>query len=100
LVCNIATEKGETETYSSSDHVDALELHIGPLVFDLILCNNNFSAPNPNGVQWVQLDEKLKFDNRLYCSDLLDIDNPWRHDSTKLAKVLIDLLNERTGPLI
>jgi uncharacterized cofD-like protein len=100
LVCNVATQKGETETYSSSDHVEALEYHIGPLVFDVIICNNNFSAPNPTGVQWVQLDEKLKFDKRIYYSDLLDVDSPWRHDSAKLARVLIDLLFERTGPLI
>jgi hypothetical protein len=30
----------------------------------------------------------------------LDVENPWRHDSSKLAKVLMNLLYERTGPLI
>jgi len=100
LVCNIATQKGETEYFSSSDHLEALELHLGESAFDLIICNNNFPATRSEGVEWVPIDEKIRSDRRLYCSDLLDVENPWRHDSAKLAKVLMDLLNERTGPLI
>ncbi|OGN75831.1 MAG: hypothetical protein A2X25_01415 [Chloroflexi bacterium GWB2_49_20] len=100
LVCNIATEKGETDQYSSSDHVQALELNLGESAFDVIICNNNYPAAKPNDVKWVEIDEKILSDKRTYCSDLLDIENPWRHDSTKLAKVLIDLLYERTGPMI
>jgi uncharacterized cofD-like protein len=100
LVCNVATQKGETEYFSSSDHLEALELHLGECAFDLIICNNNFKIPQPEDVKWVPIDEKIRNDKRLYCSDLIDVENPWRHDSTKLAKVLIDLLYERTGPLI
>jgi 2-phospho-L-lactate transferase/gluconeogenesis factor (CofD/UPF0052 family) len=100
LICNIATEKGETDQYSSSDHVEALELNLGESAFDVIICNDNYPASQPNGVKWVEIDEKLLSDKRTYCSDLLDIENPWRHDSAKLAKALIDLLYERTGPLI
>ena len=100
LVCNITTQQGETETYSVNDHIEALELHIGPGVFDLIICNNNFSLPPPTGVQWVSLDENLRTNDRIYYANLVDMNNPWRHDSSKLAKVLFDLLYERTGPLI
>jgi uncharacterized cofD-like protein len=100
LVCNIATEKGETDLFSSSDHVDTLELNLGESAFDVIICNDNYPASQPNGVKWVHVDENLMSNKRTYCSDLLDIDNPWRHDSAKLAKVLMDLLYERTGPLL
>jgi hypothetical protein len=31
---------------------------------------------------------------------LIDPDHPWRHDSAKLAQVLMDLYQERTGPLV
>jgi uncharacterized cofD-like protein len=100
LVCNLATQKGETDYFSSNDHLEALELHLGEAAFDLVVCNNNFPTPEPEDVKWVQIDEKIKADKRLYCSDLLDVENPWRHDSSKLAKVLMNLLYERTGPLI
>ena len=100
LVCNIATQDGETDQFTSSDHVDTLELNLGEKAFDVIICNNNFIAVESNGVKWVQIDEKRMADDRTYCADLLDNENPWRHDSAKLAKALIDLLYERTGPLI
>ena len=100
LVCNIANQKGETDFFSSSDHLEALELHLGESAFDLVICNNNFPEKPVDGIKWVPIDEKIRSNKRLYSSDLLDVENPWRHDSAKLAKVLMDLLYERTGPLI
>jgi hypothetical protein len=38
-------------------------------------------------------------DARVYCSDLSDTSHPWRHDSAKLARTLIEILDEYTGPL-
>jgi hypothetical protein len=35
----------------------------------------------------------------VYSSDLVDSEQPWRHDSKKLAQVVMDLYYERTGPL-
>ena len=53
----------------------------------------------PEGSQWVQTDEKIKGDTRLHCADLSDLSYPWRHDSEKLARTLIEILDEHTGPL-
>lgn len=100
LVCNVATQKGETESYSSFDHVEAVETHLGSGTFDVVICNNRFPESTTELIQWVQIDDNPGLKKRLYCSDLVDMDNPWRHDSTKLARVLINLLYERTGPLI
>jgi len=99
FVVNIATQRGETSSYTCSDHVRALESHTGPGLVDIVACNRNTDLPMPPGTDWVQLDEEL--DNiGLYAADLVDTEHPWRHDSEKLARALIDLLNERTGPLI
>jgi uncharacterized cofD-like protein len=99
FIVNIATQQGETNAYNSSDHVRALESHIGPGMIDIVVCNRKTDMPMPPGTDWVQLDEAL--DNvGVYAADLVDQERPWRHDSTKLARVLIDLLNERTGPLL
>ena len=100
FVCNIAMQPGETQAYSPYDHVRALEEHVGEDLFDVVLCNDNYDLPEVNHVQWVRIDEKSMSDTRLYTADLVDYEHPWRHDSIKLAQVLMDLFYERTGPLL
>jgi uncharacterized cofD-like protein len=98
-VCNIATQSGETDLYTCYDHTRALEEHVGDNLFDVILCNDNFEGELNEGSQWVRTDEKTLADARVYCSDLTAAGTPWRHDSDKLARVLIEILDEYTGPL-
>lgn len=97
-VCNIATQAGETDAFTCYDHVRALEGHVGEDLFDIILCNDNYTGEIGSS-QWVRADEKMLSDSRTYCSDLVDDGHPWRHDSLKLAQVIVDVFNERTGPL-
>jgi len=98
-ISNIATQAGETDAYTCYDHVRALEEHVGEDLFDIILCNDNYQGDlGPKSV-WVRVDEKTKADDRTYCVDLIDNQYPWRHDSIKLAKVILDLYYEKTGPL-
>lgn len=99
FVCNIATQSGETDAYSCYDHIRALEEHVGEDLFDILLCNDNFTEVLPADVQWVTLDDRTRSDARTYCADLVDEEHPWRHDSLKLAQVLMNLYYERTGPL-
>lgn len=98
-VCNIATQAGETEAYTCRDHVQALEEAVGGDVFDLIVCNTRYEGNLGAGVQWVKMEEDAEPDARLYGADLIDSEYPWRHDAAKLARVIMDLYNERTGPL-
>ena len=98
-VCNIATQAGETDLYSAYDHIHALEDHVGENLFGLVLCNDNYEGQLDVGSQWVRTDEKTLSDSRIYCSDLCDTSYPWRHDSAKLARTLIEILDEYTGPL-
>lgn len=98
-VSNIATQKGETDLYSCHDHVRALEEHVGDRLFNVVLCNDNYSGKLLDDSQWVQVDEKSLADERLRCADLTDAGYPWRHDSKKLADALMSILAEYTGPL-
>lgn len=98
-VCNIATQAGETDMYSCYDHIHALEEHLGDGVFNVLLCNDNYEGSLSDDSQWVRADEKTLSDSRSYVADLTDKNNPWRHDSLKLAKTLIEILDEYTGPL-
>jgi len=98
-ICNLATQPGETDRFSSGDHVHAIEKHAGGRLFDLIICNDNCVNDLPEGVEWVRLDPNLAADYPLYLADLANDDNPWRHDSKKLAQVLMDIYLDKTGPL-
>jgi uncharacterized cofD-like protein len=98
-VCNIATQTGETDVYTCDDHIRALEEHIGEKLFEIILCNDNHEGELNEDSQWVRADEKTLSDARVHCADLTDASYPWRHDSAKLARKLIEILDEYTGPL-
>jgi len=100
-VSNIATQTGETDLlYSCHDHVQVLEEHVGDRLFDVVLCNDNYNGQMNVDSQWVRADEKTMEDTRVRCGDLADDQRPWRHDSEKLAAILIEILDEYTGPLI
>lgn len=99
-VCNIATQAGETDTFTCHDHIRTLENHVGEDLFDLILCNDNYDHEIGASSQWVLADEKTLSNPRSYCADLVDDSHPWRHDSEKLAQVVMDVFYERTGPLM
>lgn len=99
-VCNVATQIGETEGYTCGDHVRALEDHIGGGLFDLVLSNDCCVSELPDNLQWVTAESDLDDDYSVYRADLIDDERPWRHNSEKLAQVLMDLFQERTGPLV
>lgn len=98
-ICNVATQPGETDGYTGVDHVRTIEKHVGGRLFDLIFCNERFEGELPENVNWVLPGDGLEMDYQVYCSDLIDEERPWRHDSNKLAQSIIDLFYERTGPL-
>lgn len=100
FVCNVATQAGETDHYSSSDHVSSVEKLLGGQTFDVVLVNTRYQGKLPEGIEWVTQDEELEFSHSVYRADILDVDHPWRHDSSKLAQVIMDLFYERTGPQV
>jgi uncharacterized cofD-like protein len=99
FVTNIATQPGETESYNCRDHVKALEDLIGENAIDVIICNSCYDGGLMPGTYWVRADSDIEDAHRLYVADLLDRDRSGHHDAIKLAQVLMDLYNERTGPL-
>lgn len=99
-VCNIATQAGETDSFTCYDHLRALEGHVGEDLFDVILCNDKYEGDVGPASVWVRVDEKTLSDERTYTADLVDDAHPWRHDSVKLAQVIMDIFYERTGPLV
>lgn len=99
-VCNVATQAGETDGYTCGDHVRVLYDHVGKDFCDLVVSNNPSDEKLPEGIDWVQVESDHDVDYAVYRADLIDLKQPWRHDAQKLAQVLIDLYQERTGPLV
>jgi len=99
-ICNVATQPGETTGYSCGDHIRALEKHVSGGFFDIAIVNQLYEGTLPTNVDFVRVEPELDGYYPLYQSNLVDILFPWRHDSKILAQVIMDLFQERTGPLV
>jgi len=93
LVCNVATEAGETDRFSVADHVAAIEAQVGCNLFTYVLANDNFQVALPDGVL-VRPAAGLSNKYRLVEADVIDAGDPWRHDPGKLARALLALYYE------
>jgi len=93
-VCNVATQRGETERYTVADHVAALERHIQGSLFPIVLANDNLAVDfeAPSGVELVPPEVPPDAQYRVVTEDLVDVAHPWRHDSDKLARALLRLV--------
>ena len=95
-VCNVATQPGETDHYSVSDHMAKLREHAGN-AFPNVLANDNYDASEPpaGNAQWVHLPaagEPRPY--RLFTGDVVDDARPWRHDAGKLAARIVEVYAE------
>jgi uncharacterized cofD-like protein len=72
-VCNVATQKGETDHYSVADHVAVLDAHLGPGVFPIALANDNlgFERHLPDGVEIVRPGSGEAFQPRVQPAPIL-----------------------------
>lgn len=100
-ICNVATQLGETDGYTVSDHMRRLRQHVGS-AFTTVLANDNYSYPlEPSSrfvSEWVPLPQAgATLDYRLFTGDLADARRPWRHDPQKLAARLMAVYHELRG---
>jgi uncharacterized cofD-like protein len=97
-VSNVATQPGETEGYTLSEHVAALSAHDVGRLIDVILANDDLGAKAPE--TWTA--ERVRVDlpeggerPRLVLAGVVDRQNAHRHDSTRLTDALLKLLDEQ-----
>jgi uncharacterized cofD-like protein len=92
-VCNVATQAGETSSFTVTDHMNYLRQHADE-AFTTVLANDAYDPAHPPsaGAQWVTLprpDEEI--DYQIFTADLVDSAHPWRHDPEKVAKQLLEI---------
>jgi uncharacterized cofD-like protein len=100
-VCNVATQPGETDSFKLSDHVAAIEEHIGGHFLHRVVVNTNIGGtlPNADRSQPVAVDSLLENGIRLVQADVVSEKNRYHHDSKKLARTLMRLYYDRNQPL-
>jgi uncharacterized cofD-like protein len=98
-VCNVATQRGETDGYGVAEHVQALRRHLSEDVFHYVLANNrtDVTIPEryPSTVVSVPTENAAEF--HVVTADVVDPESPLRHDSAKLAQALIRLYYEKAS---
>ncbi len=96
-VCNVATQHGETDAFTVSDHYGVLERHAGSHLFHYVLANNNVRGRLPETAhsQPVLVDQTSAGAARVIAADVVSEDNRYHHDPKKLADALIHLYYER-----
>lgn len=100
-LCNVATQPGETDGYTVSDHMQQLYRHAGE-AFTTVLANDNYDPAHPPYKigDWVTLpapDEVIPY--RLFTGDVVDVIRPWHHNPQKLAARLMAVYAELTASL-
>lgn len=99
-VCNVMTQHGETDGFSASNHVKAIVEHSNKDIMDAVIINNA-SVPNEALGPYIEQeafpvepDDAIiqSMGYRVLATDLLGITNFVRHDSKKLNRALIQLI--------
>lgn len=95
-VCNVATQHGETAGYTILDHAEALCRHTFSGIADYVVANNNHLELGSKYLgDMVKDDGRILVNSKLVMGDLVDPDHPVRHDSQKLAQVIMDVYDGR-----
>lgn len=97
-VVNCSTERGETEDYSVSDHIEAIKKHTKGKIFDYCLVNSRVVKKSKQSSKLGEVfNISTKEDNilgyKIFRADVINEKNPLYHDSAKLANEIIKLYN-------
>jgi len=94
-VCNVATQTGETEGFTVKDHIRAIQRHVGNGLFNVVLINDYLpELPPDTNFAYVRRESNngTGSDVRIIGTPLVDDRRPWRHNSEKLGKAIMNLL--------
>jgi uncharacterized cofD-like protein len=100
-VCNVMTQKGETDHYSASEHLKALIQHSNKNIVDSCLINNaivpeealvRYKAEQSFPVK-ADVDKIKEMGYAVVATDLLGVTDYVRHDAHKLNAALIRLIS-------
>src|ERR1700687_4287303 len=92
LICNLASQKGETEGYCVDDYLRVIHEHVGSNIFDFVLVNSNHSHMPTGGQPQVIFrseDATNPPEVRFTPADVVNVRLPSHHDPDKLARAIM-----------
>ncbi|MBN3524474.1 gluconeogenesis factor YvcK family protein [Paenibacillus apiarius] len=100
FVCNVMTQPGETDDYAVSDHLMAVQQHVGTQMFDYVIVNDGEIPPQvqdryaEQGAKAVHLDldEVTKRGYKVIADSLVLFRTYLRHDADKLSHHIYQLV--------
>lgn len=106
-VCNVMTQKGETDNFTASDHINALSLHTEENLINAILVNkDNINddilekyAEEGSYPVFVDKDKLESMGIEVIEESFLSDDGKIRHDSEKIANILEGIYNKTSSLL-
>jgi uncharacterized cofD-like protein len=96
-VCNVATQPGETDHFGAADHIQTIIDHLGDGVLSYAIVNSNRAAEVAIKPEWhvdAVTDERLEsLEGKvtIIARDVVNDQNPLRHDPDKLSQVLLEI---------
>jgi uncharacterized cofD-like protein len=101
FVCNVMTQPGETDGYSVSDHLEAIQAHIGHHIFDYVIVNDGEIPPQVQSLYAEQgakavhldLDEVTRRGYKVIADRLVLFRTYLRHDAAKLSDHIYQLVD-------
>ncbi len=100
FIPNVATQRGETDGFDATDHYRAIQEHMrGQNFADVVLANSNLpheALPDEMQSNPVTAPGDSDYgDARLMLADVVDPENRYRHDSTRIAAAVMRAYHER-----
>src|ERR1700736_3283459 len=92
LVCNLASQHGETDGYDVTDYLRVIYEPAGANLFDFVLVNSNLSHAPTGGqsqVVFKPIDVTKHPEVRFIAADVVNVRLPSHHDPDKLARTIM-----------
>jgi uncharacterized cofD-like protein len=100
-ICNVMTQPGESDGFSASDHVSAIEANVQTRVFDYVLVNKALPSEtllkkySEFGQEFVEpdVDRIRQMGYKPFTANLISESDVVRHDPIRLAESLLKIAN-------
>lgn len=100
-VCNVMTQPGESDSFTATEHVVAIQANVAQRVFDYVLVNTGMPSSEAidryreSGQHLVEADtDRIRaMGYRVVTGNFMSESDYVRHDPARVASRLVDLLN-------
>lgn len=102
FIINTMTQAGETDGFDVKSYLDAFNTHAKGIDLDAVLVNSfrpgnkKLEEMEKEGIELTSYDRKGLADMpiRVFLRDVIDLENPSRHDPDKLAKSVMEIYEQ------